>query len=120
MTSKRQTKPAVDSGDCRAGLAELFAYLDGELSEERCQAIERHLANCACCGALAGNLRRAIAACRVSGHERLPPRVRSRAQARVTALLESAGTHNPPGRRSVKKKGRTLAERPARRKPSGR
>jgi anti-sigma factor RsiW len=75
-------------GDCRAQLAELFAYLDGELSEARCRAIERHLASCECCDELAAGLRRAIAVCRASGRERLPSQVRARAQARVARLLD--------------------------------
>ena len=86
-------------GDCRAQLAELFAYLDGELSEARCRAIERHLASCECCDELAAGLRRAIAVCRASGRERLPPRVRARAQARVARLLD-AGARPRPTRRS--------------------
>ena len=81
----------MSRGDCRAQLTELFAYLDGELSEERCQAIERHLSSCTCCGGLADGLRRAIAVCRASGRERLPPRARARAQARVTRLLDAGG-----------------------------
>ena len=85
-------------GDCRAQLSELFAYLDGELSEQRCQAIERHLADCTCCGRLADGLRRAIAACRASGRERLPPRVRARAQARVTRLIGTDSEHRPSRR----------------------
>jgi anti-sigma factor RsiW len=79
----------TSGADCRAQLADLFAYLDGELSDARCQAIERHLTSCACCEGLADGLRRAIDVCRASGHERLPSRVRARAQARVARLLDA-------------------------------
>lgn len=88
-TGRRGFRPS--KGDCRAQLTELFAYLDGELSEERCHAIERHLEGCACCEGIADGLRYAIAACRASGRERLPSRVRVRAQARVTRLLDAGG-----------------------------
>jgi anti-sigma factor RsiW len=90
--SRRQPRRATGDGDCRAQLAELFAYLDGELSAARCRAIERHLASCECCDGLAAGLRRAIAVCRASGGERLPPRVRARAQARIARLLASERT----------------------------
>jgi anti-sigma factor RsiW len=98
MTLKRHAKATEARNDCRAQLSELFAYLDGELSPARCTAIERHLENCACCGELADGLRHAIAVCRASGRERLPNRVRSRAQARVTELLEAAGMIARPRR----------------------
>jgi anti-sigma factor RsiW len=91
MAQTRSKRSAV-RGDCRGQLAELFAYLDGELSAQRCQAIERHLAACTCCDALAGNLRRAIAICRAAGRERLPAGVRSRARRRVRQLLTSTIT----------------------------
>ena len=96
-TSRRQPSAAsrAKGGDCRAQLAELFAYLDGELSEARCRAIERHLASCECCDGLAAGLRRAIAVCRASGRERLPPRVRARAQARVARLLDTGAPERP-------------------------
>jgi anti-sigma factor RsiW len=84
--------------DCRAQLAELFAYLDGELSDARCLAIERHLAGCACCEGLADGLRRAIAVCRGSGRERFPARMRARAQARVARLLDGGDDPRVPRR----------------------
>jgi anti-sigma factor RsiW len=88
MTSVSR-RPVVRGGDCRAQLAELFAYLDGELAPARCRVIERHLANCACCGRLAERLRRSIAACRAAGRARLPARARTRACARIQQLLRS-------------------------------
>jgi anti-sigma factor RsiW len=98
MAKARSTRRAP-KGDCRAQLTELFAYLDGELSTRRCLAIERHLATCTCCDALAGGLRRAIALCRAAGGERLPAAIRSRARLRVRQLLAAA----EPSRRSRKR-----------------
>jgi anti-sigma factor RsiW len=95
-TTSSGRRSSASKGDCRAQLAELFAYLDGELSAARCRVIARHLANCECCGGLAAGLRRAIAACRASGRERLPSRVRARAQARVARLLDARAV--PPRR----------------------
>lgn len=90
MMSRSRPDTGIPGSDCRAQLTELFAYLDDELSDARCRAIEQHLASCACCEGLAAGLRRAIAVCRASGRERLPSRVRARAQARVARLLEAA------------------------------
>jgi len=96
--SKSRPITRTSGRDCRTQLAELFAYLDGELSDARCLAIERHLANCACCDELAGGLRRAIAVCRASGRERLPSRVLARAQTRVARLLTTADAPRAPRR----------------------
>ena len=57
MMSRAARVPRTSGRDCRAQLAELFAYLDGELSDARCRVIERHLASCACCEGLADGLR---------------------------------------------------------------
>jgi anti-sigma factor RsiW len=77
-------------GRCRDLLAELFDYLDEELTPARCRALERHLDDCPCCGELAANLRKAIAVCRAEGQHRLPAAVRTRARQRVTDLLGHA------------------------------
>jgi anti-sigma factor RsiW len=78
-------------------LSDLSAYLDGELSDARCRAIEEHLDRCPCCDQLAAGLRRAVAVCRNGGLVRLPPAVRRRARMRIAALV--AGTPVPAGRR---------------------
>jgi len=72
---------------CQELLEELFHYLDGELSPARCRAIERHLADCPCCGRLAARVRRAISVCQAAGKSRLPPSVRRQARTRIEALL---------------------------------
>jgi anti-sigma factor RsiW len=65
----------------------MFAWLDGELTRAQARVIERHLATCGCCGGLAGDLRQAIAACRMAGDCRVPKDVHRRAKARAKALL---------------------------------
>lgn len=69
------------SGACRPRIADLFAYLDGELSASRCAAIERHMTDCECCETLAADVRRLISACRAKGREPLPASLQARARA---------------------------------------
>ncbi|MGB7220518.1 MAG: zf-HC2 domain-containing protein [Vicinamibacterales bacterium] len=80
------------SARCRALLQELSQYLDGELAPTRCRAIERHIKTCACCGTLAGRLRQTVAVCRALQKTSLPSDVRSRAAARIRALLAETST----------------------------
>jgi len=74
-------------GRCRDLAAEISDYLDGELSAARAAALEQHLAECVCCTGFAASLRRAILACRASGHPRLPSDVRRRARARIAEIM---------------------------------
>jgi anti-sigma factor RsiW len=66
----------------------LFAYLDGELALDQCQAIERHLAGCDCCEEMAASLRRVIGTCRAAGGQGLPRDVQRRARLRIKRLLD--------------------------------
>lgn len=75
------------SARCRSLLLELSRYLDGDLTPARRRTIERHIAACTCCGTMAGHLRTTLAACRAARETRLPRAVRSRAAARIRALL---------------------------------
>ena len=75
------------SARCRALLLELSQYLDGDLTAARRRTIERHVNECTCCGTMAGRLRTTLAVCRATGETRLPRAVRSRAAARIRALL---------------------------------
>jgi anti-sigma factor (TIGR02949 family) len=93
MSARRRSRP----GACRELLAELFDYLDGELSAARYRALERHLARCPCCGELAKNLRQAIAICRAEGASSVPASVRARARARIRALLGAMPPAPAPG-----------------------
>ena len=45
---KRRTEP-MSSSDCNQSLAQLYEYLDGELTAERREAISTHLDACAPC-----------------------------------------------------------------------
>jgi len=87
--AKTPSRRPIRGGDCRARLAVLFAYLDGELSTARCSEIERHLAACPCCESLASGLRRAMLTCRAAGREQLPAAVQKRARARIAQLLRA-------------------------------
>ncbi len=89
-------------GRCRDLLAELFDYLDGDLSPARCAAIERHLSQCPCCGDMADNLQKAIAICRAEGRRALPVAVRARARRRVAALLAASRPAQATRRRSAR------------------
>jgi len=81
------TAPRRPSARCRALMVELSKYLDGDLTPSRRRIVERHLKSCACCGTMEDCLRKTIAACRAEGKTRLPRDVRSRAAARIRALL---------------------------------
>jgi len=100
------TTAASRRTDCQALLDELFRYLDGELSPARCRAIERHLADCPCCGYLATRVRRAISVCQAAGKSRLPASVRRQARTRIQALLEA-----PQATRGPSANGAALAGR---------
>lgn len=80
-------RPRTLTRECRAQLAELLAYLDGELPAHRRRVIERHVKACSCCRGLAIGVRRAILLCRGVGPERLPAAVRARARMRIRDLL---------------------------------
>lgn len=102
MTSAR--KPAARpgrpsmSGECRARLDQVFAWLDGELRPAEARAVERHVTTCESCGGLAEDLRRAIAACRAAGDCRVPTSVHRLARARARALI-GANAERPLRRR---------------------
>jgi anti-sigma factor RsiW len=81
------TETRRPSARCRALFVELSKYLDGDLTPARRRILERHLKECACCGTMEACLRKTIAACRAEGKTRLPRDVRSRAAARIRALL---------------------------------
>ena len=82
--------PRTMTRKCRAQLAELLAYVDGELPARRRLVIERHVNTCSCCRGLAMSVRRAMLLCRDAGLERMPAAVRARARARIRELLGGA------------------------------
>jgi anti-sigma factor RsiW len=89
------TTPARPSKRCRELLLDVSRFLDDDLAPARRRSLERHLRVCSCCGTLAWQLRRTVAACRAEGTRRPPREVRKRAAERIRVLVASAG---PPGR----------------------
>jgi anti-sigma factor RsiW len=80
---------APDGSRCRELALQLSGYLDGELSIERAEALERHLAGCECCADFTEDLRRTIALCRRAGSAALPRAVQALARRRVKDLLNT-------------------------------
>ncbi len=69
---------------CRENLGLLSDYLDGELSDELCAEIERHVAECGNCRIVVDTLRKTILLYRAYGHEEVP----DDAKARLYTVLE--------------------------------
>ena len=78
--------------DCKAILAGISAYLDGELDTTACDAIERHCQACPRCAALVTGLRDTVGLCRQAATVPLPESVRQRARASVRRLLDDDRT----------------------------
>ena len=78
--------------DCRRALADIEAYLDGELDEHACRRVEAHAAACASCGDDLDRLRRTIGLCRNAGRTPLPEEVREKARAAVRRLMAGGRT----------------------------
>lgn len=76
--------------ECRHLLAEVSAYLDGDLTRAECESIERHCATCADCTAVLAGLKQTVGLCRQLAATPLPPAVLERARASVRRLLEGA------------------------------
>ncbi|MES1254568.1 MAG: zf-HC2 domain-containing protein [Acidobacteriota bacterium] len=75
--------------ECTALLANISAYLDGELDRVACAAIEQHCAVCPRCAAVVEGLRHTIGLCRDVGTAPLPEPVRARARESVRRLLDA-------------------------------
>ena len=75
-------------GDCAAILANISAFLDGELDATSCTAIEAHCANCPRCAPIVDGLRQTIGLCRDAAATPLPESVRARARSAVRRLLD--------------------------------
>jgi anti-sigma factor RsiW len=76
------------SPECQEMLANISAYLDGDLEAARCDAIERHCQVCAPCAGLVEGLKETVGLCRQAGAVPLPEPVRQRARDRLRRLLE--------------------------------
>jgi anti-sigma factor RsiW len=75
-------------GDCAAILANIAAFLDGDLDATACAAIEAHCASCSRCAPLVQGLRQTIGLCREAAATPLPDSVRARARTAVRRLLD--------------------------------
>jgi anti-sigma factor RsiW len=78
--------------DCRTILANISAYLDGELEATACEAIDQHCRGCASCAALVSGLRETVGLCREAASMPLPEAVRQRARESVRDLLDREST----------------------------
>jgi anti-sigma factor RsiW len=76
------------SDDCAAILANISAFLDGELAASDCAAIEAHCASCDRCAPLVEGLRRTLGLCRSASAVPLPEAVRQRARESIRRLLD--------------------------------
>jgi len=76
--------------DCKAILANISAYLDGELDSTACDAIDAHCRGCSSCAALVNGLRETVGLCREAAAAPLPEAVRQRARDSVRRLLDRA------------------------------
>jgi anti-sigma factor RsiW len=80
------TGSSVDP-ECAAVLGGISAYLDGELDDAGCDAIESHCRTCESCGAIVEGLRDTIGLCRHAADAPVPDAVRQKARASIDALL---------------------------------
>jgi RNA polymerase sigma-70 factor (ECF subfamily) len=63
------------SVSCRELFERLSEYVDGELSQEICQEIQRHMEGCAPCVAFANTLKKTAEMCHRLPSEPIPPDV---------------------------------------------
>lgn len=77
---------------CDTLLAQISSYLDGELPESTCSAIERHAASCPACGKVIDDFRTTTGLCRTAATAPLPDDVRELARERVRLLLQKEAT----------------------------
>lgn len=70
---------------CRETLRQLNEYIDGELADDLCRQIERHMANCSDCQLVVDSLTKTIKFYRSLAQVEvgLPPDVESRLLARI-------------------------------------
>lgn len=73
---------------CDTLLAQISSYLDGELPESTCAAIEQHAASCPECGQVINDFRTTTGLCRTAATAPLPDDVRRLARERVLVLLQ--------------------------------
>ena len=74
---------------CRRWLNALCEYMDGELDEELCAELERHLAECAPCTTVLETMRHTVALYRRWGRAELPEEGLQRLKSIVHSHLSS-------------------------------
>ena len=79
------------SVECKAMLAAISAYLDGDLDATECAGIERHCAQCVACAQVVATLQQTVGLCRHAADVPLPDAVRARARASIRRLLDEGG-----------------------------
>jgi anti-sigma factor RsiW len=75
---------------CKSLLSQISSYLDGDLPELTCAAIEQHAASCAQCGRVIADFRATTGLCRSVANAPLPEDVRARARDRVRDLIKTS------------------------------
>ncbi len=68
----------MPSETCKNLLSQLSDYIDGELEEELCAEIERHMAECPDCQAVVNTLEKTIVLYRTAGRAEVPRDVQTR------------------------------------------
>lgn len=58
--------------NCRDYIQDLNDYLDGELDENLCEEIEKHIGECDNCRIMVDSLRQTVKLCREGKEEKLP------------------------------------------------
>jgi anti-sigma factor RsiW len=74
--------------ECQAILADISAYLDGDLDRIACDAIDAHCGTCASCAGIVDGLRQTLGLCRQVADTPLPDAVRERARESLRNLLD--------------------------------
>jgi len=77
--------------DCRQVLAELYTFLDGELTEERRARIQRHLDDCNPCLEVFDFEAELRSVVRSRCREPVPPGLRARVEASLQSLAQPPG-----------------------------
>jgi anti-sigma factor RsiW len=76
--------------ECTAILANISAFLDGDLDATSCAAIEAHCSACPRCAAVVEGLKQTVGLCRSASAAPLPDAVRRRALDSIRRLLDQA------------------------------
>lgn len=71
--------------NCADYIGELNDYLDGEVSTELCEELERHIGQCADCRIMVDTLKQTVTLCREGRREQLPAAL----QGQLTDLLQA-------------------------------